>query len=178
MGAVLSRPFLGLTGSSSEATTLLWTVLRGGPAIRVKSREKQLKSRCGWLESVVIGALAFTEFSGLVLVRVTGVRTTCNLLLAQLKARRWWVTDNGARMTRLCLGSLLRRTILVRNYLVQGCLVVSRVPTLLLLMTCFRMALMRNTCLGRRCFPWMTAVGLRLSMLVLEVRIISLLLAI
>lgn len=124
-----------MTGSSSDATTLLCSVLSGGPAIRVNNRVKQLNSSCGWLDSMVIGALAFTELTGLTLVRVTGARTICSLLLAQLKDRRWWVTDGSARTMRLCLGSLLRRTTLVRSYLLQGRLVVNLVPTLLLLTT-------------------------------------------
>lgn len=96
-----SIPFLGLTTDDSDAMTLLWTVLRGGPAIRVNSRRKQLNSRWGCVDRVVMGALAFTDLTGLVFDRVTGAKTTCSLLLAQLKARRCWVIEVRARRTRL-----------------------------------------------------------------------------
>lgn len=141
-----------LTHMSAEAIIPLWTVLTGGPAIRVKCRPKQPNSGGRRPSSIVSGALAFTVLEGLVFVCVTERTTAPILLHPQLNIPRRWASRLLAQSLIPMPGtpssvSLIRPWL---TYLLQGLWSVQNLPSPLLLIILFPMALISSTPLGCR----------------------------
>lgn len=87
---LLSMPPRPLNCAPRSTICALCRSLTGGPAIRSKPRWKKRSS--GWhrVDSIVGGALLFTEVSVLPLLLITGVSIALTLLMAQLVVTRWW----------------------------------------------------------------------------------------
>lgn len=151
--------------------TLLWTLLTGGPAIRVNNRPKHRHSTRGSLDKIVNGELTFTVLIELAFAIVTGPTNNRTLLNAQLKVPRR--RSNLLGLITLPNGVGVRLPTPETRplvYLLQGRPVVIALPTLLLETTCPRPALTNSTPFGLRWFPQVILLGCILMIFILDER--------